>query len=488
MKIKISNKIVLISVMTILMIFIINLFNYSNASSIGFISFNNAPRKYFEVSDSKLADVTMRIEDNNGISSVELYTVDTNGNNPKKINFSTANTSDSTKHIYTLSNKNLLKGKTKCFYIKIKDKTGNIHYSGFRVCAKSKKVNKKTVKYYSIDDSPRVKEWIASGNNASFIVRDLGGTKYAKVQDANNGNKEIYKFEDLAKGDARVTIDMTKFKASDGIYKLRIVTEDHNKQQSIKKVRFKQNVSVIKRIKSDITSTNKTQTIKNDIVTTNKTQTIKNDIVTTNKTLKILFVGNSKTYVNDIPAKFQGLAKAGGYKVSVTSATEGGKTLKYLASKYKSKINKSYDIVILQEQTDAYKSEYETFLSGAKSISKMVKDKNTNVKIFVRQTWVKKDSSSSVINKAYKNAENVAKNIGASLIYDGKAMYKLNSGSLFKDNTHQSAKGAYLSACSIYNAVFERSPVGLSYKAGLSDSTVKKLQKTANDVYQSETK
>ena len=267
MRVKNISKIIII-VMTSLMIFIISVSNYSNATSIGFISFNNAPRKYFEVLDSKLADVTMRIEDNNGISSVELYTVDTNGNNQKKINFSTANTSDSTKHIYTLSNKNLLKGKTKCFYIKIKDKSGNIFYSRFRVCANSKKVNKKTVKYYSIDDSPRVKEWIASGNNASFIVRDLGGTKYAKVQDANNGNKEIYKFEDLAKGDVRVTIDMTKFKASDGIYKLRIVTEDYNKQQAIRRVYFKQNISV--------TNTKTvTKTTKNDTTPTNKTQTVK---------------------------------------------------------------------------------------------------------------------------------------------------------------------------------------------------------------------
>ena len=458
------------NILTIIIIAIIILAtfpSYINAASTnGFTSFNNAPRKYFTVSSSKLADVTLRIEDNNGIKAVVLYSVDSKGKQ-KQIKFSSSNTKDKTKHIYTLSHSKLLKGKTKAFYIKIRDNSGNAHYSGFRVCVKTKTVNKKKVKYYSIDDGPRVTNWKASNNKVSFKVTDNGGSKYAKVQDGNNNNKEIYNFRDLKAGGETVTIDMSKFKLVNGIYKLRIVTADKasTPQQTIRNVYFK-----IPAVKTN--------------TTTNKTTTS----ISKNKTLKVLFVGNSKTYVNDIPAKFAGLAKAGGYKVSISTATQGGKTLKYLASKYKSKINKSYDIVILQEQTDAYKGKYSTFLSGAKSISKMVKAKNPNVKIYVRQTWVYKNSSSSERNKAYTNAKNVAKNINASLIYDGKAMYKLNASSLYKDRTHQSSKGAYLSACCIYNSVFNESPVGLSYKAGLSSSTVKKLQQVANTVYKAETK
>ena len=237
----ISKNIIIIISILILSTIVYSNYCYASTSD-EFTSFNNAPRKSFSVSSDKLADVTITIKDNNGISSVKLYSADSEGKKGKEINFSSSNTKDSKQHIYTLSHKNLLKGKTKSFYIQIKDTSGNIQYSGFRVCVKTKTVKNKKVKYYSIDDSPRVQDWRVSGSKVSFIVKDLGGTKYAKVQDANNANKEIDKFESLAKGEAKVTIDMSKFKTSDGIYKLRIVTEDNNKQQAIRKVYFKMNV------------------------------------------------------------------------------------------------------------------------------------------------------------------------------------------------------------------------------------------------------
>lgn len=443
-------KVLCKTITAIVIIFILFTFIFSNcsyaSSSDEFKSFNNAPKKSFKVSSTEYSDVKLTIKDSNGISSVELYSVDSNGENAKKIKFSSSNTKDSKKHIYVMSHKNLLKGKTKYFYIKIKDGSGNVQNSRFKVSAKTKTVNNKKVQYYGIDDSPRVDEWKVSGNKVSFKIKDNGGSKYAKIQDANNSNKQIYKFENLAKGEAKVTIDMNKFTSKSDKYKLRIVTEDKHKQQAVRTVSFKLN------------------------------------------TTKILFVGNSKTYVNDVPGKFEKLAEVGGKRVSVTSATKGNKTLEYLASKYKNTINKSYDIVIIQEHTNPYKGDYNAFLAGAKSISSMVKSKNSNVKLFVRQTWVLKDSKSSVKNKAYKNAKNVAKEIGASLIYDGKAIYKLDANKAFTDDKHQTNEGAYLTACCVYNALFKESPVGLNYKAGLSASTAKNLQKIANEVYKAESK
>lgn len=444
MKILYKNVIIIISV---LMTFLFVFSNYSYASSDNeFDSFNDAPKKYFNVASNKFSDVKITIKDSNGIASVELYSVDSNGKNAKKIKFSSSNTKNSKNHIYVLSHKNLLKGKTKYFYIKIKDRNGYIQNSGFKVCAKTKTVNNKVIKYYGIDDAPRVEKWSVNGNKVSFVSRDKGGSKYVKIQDVNNSNKQIYKFENLAKGDAKVTIDINKFKAKNDQYKIKIITEDTHKQQATRTVSFKLG------------------------------------------TTKILFVGNSKTYVNDVPGKFKKLVEAGGKRVSVTSATKGGKTLEYLASNYKNTINKAYDIVIIQEHTNPYKGDYNAFLSGAKSVSAMVKSKNPNVKLFVRQTWVLKDSSTSVRKTAYKNAENVAKNIGASLIYDGKAIYKLSASTAFSDDRHQTNEGAYLTACCVYNALFNKSPVGLNYNAGLSSSTAKKLQKIANDVYNAEKK
>lgn len=224
---------------SILMLFVLAFSNYSYANNE--LSLNNAPRKSFTVDSDKFADVTVTIKDGNGINSVRLYSVDSEWKNAKKINFSSSNTSDNKMHIYTLSHKNLLKGKTKCFYIKITDGSGNIQYSRFRVSARTKTVNKKKIKYYAIDDAPRVKGFNVSGNKMSFIVRDAGGSKYAKILDLNNNNKQIDYFTNLKKGDATVQINISKYKAVNGRYKLKIITEDRYEVKATRTISFKLN-------------------------------------------------------------------------------------------------------------------------------------------------------------------------------------------------------------------------------------------------------
>lgn len=260
MNLKNISKGIIISITMILLIFMSSAFNYSQAAAVGFISFNNAPRKYMTISENGLADITVRIEDNNGVSSVQLYTVNSKGEK-KAISFSSANTSNNTSHVYTISHSKILKGKDQQFYIVAKDKTGNTLQSYFKIVVKSKtvkekkkvydkkkkknvtKTTNKTVKYYAINDSPRVLNPTASGNNVTLGIKDNGGSKYAKIQDANNKNKEIYKFDNLAKGEAKVKIDMTNFTPSNGVYKLRIVTEDHSGQKAVRTIYFKMNVT-----------------------------------------------------------------------------------------------------------------------------------------------------------------------------------------------------------------------------------------------------
>jgi len=217
--------------------------------------------------------------------------------------------------------------------------------------------------------------------------------------------------------------------------------------------------------------------------------------------LEVLFVGNSKTYVSNIPAKFKGLATNGGYKVNISTATKGGKTLKYLTTKsnnskdkltgknnYQTITGKAYDYVIMQEQSDTYAKNYDTFLSGAKSLKNLVRKNNKNVKLFVRQCWVYKSSSTSSRNKGYSNAERVAREIGAFLVYDGKAIYKAKSSTkinMFVDDVHQSSAGAYLAASAIYSAIFDKSPVNLNYVADLKSSNAKILRQIAWNIYSS---
>lgn len=232
-----------------------------------------------------------------------------------------------------------------------------------------------------------------------------------------------------------------------------------------------------------------------------KTASCKIIVTASTGKIEVLFVGNSKTYVNDIPSKFKNLAKKGGYTVNISTATKGGRTLKYLTTKsnnstdkltgknnYNTITGKAYDYVIMQEQSDTYINDYDTFLSGATKLKNLVQKNNKNTKLFVRQCWAYKSSSTSIREKGYTNARKVASKIGASLIYDGKSIYKAKSStnmSMFVDNVHQSKEGAYLSACCVYSAVFNKSPVNLGYYGGISSANAKKLKMIAWNIYSS---
>ena len=67
--------------------------------------------------------------------------------------------------------------------------------------------------------------------------------------------------------------------------------------------------------------------------------------------MRILFIGNSHTYFNDMPAIFKNLCKERGVEVQVTMLTKGGMGLDYHADNEQTRFNilyGEYDYVILQ--------------------------------------------------------------------------------------------------------------------------------------------
>ena len=85
--------------------------------------------------------------------------------------------------------------------------------------------------------------------------------------------------------------------------------------------------------------------------------------------MHVLFIGNSHTYYNSMPAIFADLYEATGEKMRVTMLAEGGKTLAYHAKTPNAAFNiryGKYDIVILQDLVtgfdEALTNEYKTQL------------------------------------------------------------------------------------------------------------------------------
>ena len=202
------------------------------------------------------------------------------------------------------------------------------------------------------------------------------------------------------------------------------------------------------------------------------------------KEMKILWVGNSKTYVaGGIDNSFKSIAKNRGYSLSSTRVVKAGSTLHENYVYRGTNIKKYYDVVIMQEQTDAAIDE-SRFYKGALEIAKEVKKKNSNVEIYVRKTWYLRDNKSSANKVATNVAKRVAKETGLKVytINDGNTLYdaKDKGLSVFDDVRHQNSLGAFGAAACIAATVLKLDPTTITYKPSkLSSSSLTTIKSIA---------
>jgi hypothetical protein len=248
--------------------------------------------------------------------------------------------------------------------------------------------------------------------------------------------------------------------------------------------------------------------------------------------LKVLFIGNSYTSVNDLPAMVAGLAEAaGGRKIEVDRHLVGGCTLEKHVKDQKAidKIRaKKWDVVVLQEHSlrpvidRQAMHEYARLLhaeikqQGARTVfyltwarqhipdmqeggdpakvpeyAKAMYQVSGAAKTTDLETWGQQQKAGLVggLNGAYLG---IAKELGAGIAPVGIAWkmalaaepsFALHS----QDRSHPNPTGTYLAACVFYATLLDASPVGLPGKiehgdkvlADIPDDQAKRLQEIA---------
>lgn len=212
---------------------------------------------------------------------------------------------------------------------------------------------------------------------------------------------------------------------------------------------------------------------------------------------KILFVGNSHTYVNDLPGVFAEMAAAGGHDVDVYDLTEGMYTLKQFSDPEDelgavlsdALETETWDFVVLQENTNAAltgKSEKEMF-PYARILDKKIQNAGGQTVFFM--TWSPKDGAGAISRKVVQTLlsesyQEIAKELDALLIPGGDLfMEELSRDESLElwdeDGQHPSEAGTYLTACAAYALFFQETPVGNPYLSGLDGETAGELQQTA---------
>lgn len=212
---------------------------------------------------------------------------------------------------------------------------------------------------------------------------------------------------------------------------------------------------------------------------------------------RILFLGNSYTYTNDLPGMFTRLACAGGHKVETAMVAEGGWSLDdhVHSNQTQAKIKEQkWDYVILQEQSEipaVDRDREASMYPAARVLAGWIRAAGAQPMLFM--TWAHRDGLSvgstsldyaAMQNEIYWGYLGIANELNIPYAAVGSAWQRARSQAqpldLWQsDGSHPNEQGTYLAACVFYEAIFHQSPQGLTYTAGLPKETAKTLQDLA---------
>ena len=184
---------------------------------------------------------------------------------------------------------------------------------------------------------------------------------------------------------------------------------------------------------------------------------------------KILFIGNSYTYFNDMPDIFAHICRENGKDVTADSVTCGGYTLEqfvseedeYGAQMRKMLVKGRYDYAVIQEQSVRPTNQTEIFLGSAKKLAEMIR--SYGAKPVLYETWARAEGSDellqfggdrekmqTLLRSAYEKAADLT---GAILVYAGDRVseaYKNGLDVICEDKSHPTKKGSEIIAAEFY--------------------------------------
>ena len=209
---------------------------------------------------------------------------------------------------------------------------------------------------------------------------------------------------------------------------------------------------------------------------------------------KILFVGNSHTYTNDLPGMFFEMAQAGGHGVDVYDLTEGSYTLQRFSDPEDelgeiltdALQSEPWDFVVLQENTNAavaFNAKKDMY-PYARKLDEMIKAAGGQTAFLM--TWAPEEGAGAFSREMVQGQlaagyRTIAEELDALLIPGGevfaKALEQDEELQLWgEDGQHPSVEGTYLAACTAYALLFQETPVGNPYLADLDQDKAQELQ------------
>lgn len=217
---------------------------------------------------------------------------------------------------------------------------------------------------------------------------------------------------------------------------------------------------------------------------------------TASDTTRVLFIGNSFTYVNMVPNIVKGLAQQGNIGMAYAMHAPGGATVGDLAQGTYAHMENpavfdlirqgNWDYVVLQDNQGRFLYNYGIFNPDSRTIEghKRIMDSTLHYNPCAAMIWFN--------GWAFKNGAPPYGNTGIELIDRIDANYQFMNDSLDQiiapigaawkrstlanpavdlwdvDEAHASLNGSYLTAAVLFCTIFKKDPVPLAFNAGLS--------------------
>ena len=187
----------------------------------------------------------------------------------------------------------------------------------------------------------------------------------------------------------------------------------------------------------------------------------------TGEALKVLFIGNSLTAANDLPAMLAGLAAAGGQPLLVWKAVlQPGASLEdhWNAGEARRAIrSERWDFVVLQQGPSALPESRVLLRRDAARFAREIRAAGARPALYM--VWPSRSRAFDFdgVSFSYRTA---ARDVGGLLLPAGeawRAAWARNAkAELYSaDGFHPTAEGSYLAALVMYEALYGKTPVGL---------------------------
>ncbi len=173
--------------------------------------------------------------------------------------------------------------------------------------------------------------------------------------------------------------------------------------------------------------------------------------------MRTLFIGNSHTYYNDMPALFRDICRENGIDMQVAMLTKGGMGLDYHADNEQTRFNilfGEYDFIILQHVAHPM-GEFSVMEDGADRIMEWIRQSGSKACFYMTWTQEGDEASQPEMSGRYRK---LAEKYGCLVAPVGEKWWEHihkhpEVDLFFEDRHHASKEGSMLAARTIYETL-----------------------------------